>query len=118
MNIEALREYCLSLKGAEEKMPFDDRVLVFYVKGKMFCLTNIENYEYINLKCDPETAIELREQYEEVTPGYHMNKKHWNSVKPNGRITNQLMKKWILDSYNLVVSGLPKKVQKELLGEE
>ncbi len=118
MNIEALREYCLSLKGTEEKMPFDDRVLVFYVKGKMFCLTSIESYEFINLKCDPEIAIELRERYTEVTPGYHMNKKHWNSINPQGGITDNLMKKWILDSYNLVVSGLPKKVQKELLEEE
>ncbi len=78
MNIEELRDYCLSLKG------------------------------------DPETAIELREKYSEVTPGFHMNKKHWNSVKPQGKITADLMKQWILDSYNLVVAGLPKKVQKEL----
>ncbi len=117
MNIEELREYCLSLKGVEEKMPFDDKVLVFTVKDKMFCLTDIEDYEFVNLKCNPEKAIELREQYNEVTPGYHMNKKHWNSVKPEGRISNQLMKKWILDSYHLVVAGLPKKVQKELNNE-
>ncbi len=115
MNIEELREYCLSLKEVEEKMPFDDRVLVFTVKDKIFCLTNIENYKYVNLKCNPEKAIELREQYSEVTPGYHMNKKHWNSVNPQGKITKNLMKRWILDSYNLVVAGLPKKVQKELI---
>ncbi len=114
MNIEELRDYCLSLKGVEEKMPFDDKVLVFTVKNKMFCLTDIENYEFINLKCEPEMAIELREKYSEVTPGFHMNKKHWNSIKPKGKISNQLMKKWILDSYNLVVAGLPKKIQKEL----
>ncbi len=104
----------MSLKGTEEKMPFDNRILVFYVKGKMFCLTDIEDYEFINLKCNPDKAIELREQYSEVTPGYHMNKKHWNSVRPQGKVTDELLKQWILDSYNLVVAGLPKKIQKEL----
>ncbi len=116
MNIEELRDYCLSLKGVEEKMPFDDKTLVFTVKGKMFCLTDIEDYEFVNLKCNPEKAVELREQYCEVTPGYHMNKRHWNSVKPAGKITSRLMKQWILDSYHLVIAGLPKKMQKELLG--
>ncbi len=115
MNIEKLRDYCLSLKGAEEKMPFDDKTLVFTVKDKMFCITDVENYEFVNLKCKPEIAIELREQYSEVIPGYHMNKKHWNSVKPQGKISDELMKEWILNSYNLVVAGLPKKVQKELI---
>ncbi len=91
MNIEALREYCLSLKGTKEKMPFDDKILVFYVKGKMFCLTDIEDYEFINLKCNPDKAIELREQYSEVSPGYHMNKKHWNSVRPQGKVTDELL---------------------------
>ncbi len=114
MNIEELREYCLSLKGVEEKMPFNDRVLVFTVKDKIFCLTNIENYKYVNLKCNPEKAMELREEYEEVTAGYHMNKKHWNSVSPKGKIADKLMKEWILDSYRLVVAGLPKWVQREL----
>ncbi len=115
MNIEELRNYCLSLKEAEEKMPFDNNTLVFTVKGKIFCLTNIENYEFINLKCQPEIAIELREKYSEVTPGYHMNKKHWNSVNTHGNITTKLLKQWILNSYNLVIAGLPKKVQKELI---
>ncbi len=115
MNIEELRNYCLSLKGVEEKMPFDDKTLVFTVKGKMFCLTDIENYEFVNLKCNPEKAVELREQYSEVIPGYHMNKKHWNSIKPEGKVTEQLLKQWILDSYHLVIANLPKKIQKELL---
>ncbi len=115
MNIEEFRNYCLSLKEAEEKMPFNNRALVFTIKDKIFCLTDIDNFEFINLKCKPEIAIELREKYSEVTPGYHMNKKHWNSVKTNGEIPDKLMKKWILDSYNLVVAGLPKKLQKELL---
>ena len=76
MNIEELRNFCLSLKGAEESMPFDDKTLVFSVKGKMFCATNINTYEFVNLKCDPDKAIQLREQYNEVIEGYYMNKKH------------------------------------------
>ncbi len=114
MTIDMLRAYCLSLKGAEEKMPFDDKTLVFTVKDKMFCLTDIETFAFVNLKCKPEIALELRAQYSEVTPGYYMNKKHWNSVKPQGHITDALLKEWILNSYKLVVAGLPKKVQKEL----
>ncbi len=114
MTIEILRAYCLSLKGVEEKMPFDDKTLVFTVKDKMFCLTDIKIFAFVNLKCKPKMALELRAQYSEVTPGYYMNKKHWNSVKPQGHITDALLKEWILNSYNLVVAGLPKKVQKEL----
>ena len=114
MNIEDLRTFCLSLKGTEEKLPFDDRTLVFYVKGKMFCLTDIEDYDSINIKCDPEEAVMLRERYEEVIPGYHMNKNHWNTVKTNGKIQDKLLEEWIKKSYDLVVSGLPKKLQKEL----
>ncbi|MFJ1474848.1 MmcQ/YjbR family DNA-binding protein [Capnocytophaga cynodegmi] len=115
MNIEELREFCLSLRASEESFPFDDEILVFSVKGKMFCLVNIVKYEFINLKCDPEEAIELREQYPEVTAGWHMNKKHWNSVYINGKISHNLLKKWIVNSYNLVVKGLPEKIQEELL---
>jgi len=114
MNIEDLRKYCLSLKGTDEALPFDNKTLVFSVKGKMFCATDLEDYELINLKCDPEQAILLREKYPEVIPGYYMNKKHWNSVKTNGTIPDKLMEKWISDSYNLVVAGLPKKLQNEL----
>jgi predicted DNA-binding protein (MmcQ/YjbR family) len=114
MNIEDLRKYCLSLKGADEALPFDNKTLVFSVKGKMFCATDLEDYELINLKCDPEEAILLREKYIDVIPGYYMNKKHWNSVKTNGTIPDRLMEKWISDSYKLVVAGLPKRLQKEL----
>lgn len=114
MNIEELRDFCLSLKGTVESMPFDKKTLVFSVKGKMFCATDIENYELINLKCNPEEAILLREKYEDVIPGYYMNKKHWNSVKTYGKISNILMEEWIIKSYDLVVSALSKKVQKEL----
>ena len=115
MNIEELREFCLSLRASEENFPFDDEILVFSVKGKMFCLVNIARYEFINLKCNPDEAVELREQYPEVTAGWHMNKKHWNSVYINGKISNNLLKKWIVNSYNLIVKGLPKKIQEELL---
>jgi predicted DNA-binding protein (MmcQ/YjbR family) len=116
MNIEELRDFCLSLKGTEEKMPFDNKTLVFYVMGKVFCLTDINDFTFINLKCEPEKAIELREEYSEVSPGYHMNKKHWNSVDIQASIPTQLLKQWILASYELVVKGLPKKVQNELNG--
>ncbi len=114
MNIEELRDFCLSLKGAEESMPFDDRILVFSVRKKMFCSTDITRYDRINVKCDPEKAIELREQYPDVQPGYHMNKKHWNSIQTEGSISRKQLQTWITDSYNLVVSGLPRKIREEL----
>ena len=114
MNIETYRSYCLSLKGAGEKMPFDKKTLVFSVKDKMFSSTNIETFELINAKCDPKEAIVLREKHEEVVAGYYMNKKHWNSILTNGKITDGQIKKWIKNSYDLVVSGLSKKLQKEL----
>lgn len=117
MNIEELRAYCLSFKGVEEGFPFGEEILVFSVKGKMFCLVNIEKCEYINLKCDPEQAIELREQYTEVTAGWHMNKKHWNSVRIDGNLPTKLLKEWIATSYSLVVAGLPKKIKEELIRE-
>jgi predicted DNA-binding protein (MmcQ/YjbR family) len=98
-------------------MPFDSKTLVFSVKGKMFCATDVEDYELINLKCNPEEAILLRERYEDVIPGYYMNKKHWNSIKTDGKITNTLMEEWVKQSYDLVVSALPKKLQKELSEE-
>ena len=98
-------------------MPFYDKTPVFSIKGKMFCATDIETFEFLNLKCDPEEAITLREKYSEVTPGYYMNKKLWNSVKTTGKITDKQMKEWILNSYHLVVAGLPKKTQKELTEE-
>ena len=114
MNIEEFREYCLSLKEVKEKMPFDENTLVFTIRDKMFSLTNIDTFESINLKCKPEDAVVLREQYEAVGPGYHMNKKHWNTIKMNGSIPDDKIKEWVRESYNLVVATLPKKVQKEL----
>ncbi|WP_372474358.1 MmcQ/YjbR family DNA-binding protein [Capnocytophaga sp. ARDL2] len=114
MNIEQLRDFCLSFPEAGEKMPFDDDILVFTVCDKIFCLVSTKNYEFMNLKCNPEKAIELRERYSEVSPGYHMNKKHWNSVRVEGNLSEEMLKEWISDSYWLVVNTLPKK-RKELL---
>ena len=114
MNIEEFREYCLSFPGTDEALPFDENTLVFKVMGKMFALTDLDQFESINLKCDPEKAITLREQYSAVQPGYHMNKKHWNTVLCVGDVSDVLLKQWIKESYDLVVSGLPKKLQGEL----
>lgn len=114
MNIESFREYCLAKKAVTEELPFGPDTLVFKVMGKMFALTGVNEFKSINLKCDPEKAIQLREKYEAVIPGYHMNKKYWNTVNMDGSITEPLLKQWIDDSYNLVVEGLTKK-DKEFL---
>ena len=109
MNIESYREYCLSKRGVTEDFPFDNETLVFKVGGKMFALTGIEQFKSINLKCDPERAVELREEYRGILPGYHMNKKHWNTVMMDGSVPMRLIKQMIDDSYDLVVSSLPKR---------
>jgi len=114
MNIEELREYCLSKQGTEETFPFDEVTLVFKVMGKMYALTNLDGDFTVNLKCDPEKAIELREMHSSVIPGYHMNKKHWNTIIMDDIIPERLIKEWIDHSYNLVVQSLPKKIQQEL----
>lgn len=114
MNIEEYREYCLGKKGVTEEFPFDENTLVFKVMGKMFALTDVEGFVSINLKCDPEKAIELREQYSGVSPGWHMSKKHWNTVETSGIVEDQLIYQWIDDSYDLVVKGLTKKLKEEL----
>ncbi|MBU2019028.1 MAG: MmcQ/YjbR family DNA-binding protein [Bacteroidetes bacterium] len=114
MHLEDLRIFCLQLPGTTEETPFDANTLVFKVMGKMFCLTNIELFESINVKCDPVLAIELRERYFDVLPGYHMSKKHWNTVILNGEIVDQQLLTWIKDSYDLVVKSLTKKLREEL----
>jgi len=114
MNIEEFRGYCLSLNGVTEDLPFGDDALVFKVCSKMFALCNLGNELQVNLKCDPEIAIQLREKYPSVLPGYHMNKKHWNTIIIDGSINDLLIKQWIFDSYNLVVKNLSK-IEKELL---
>lgn len=114
MNIEAFRDLCLGFPGVSEEFPFDRDTLVFKVMGKMFALTDVELFESINLKCDPEAAMELRERYPAVKPGYHMNKKHWNTVEMDGSLPDELIRKWTNHSYELVVRGLPKKKQEAL----
>jgi predicted DNA-binding protein (MmcQ/YjbR family) len=115
MNIEQIREYCLKKRGVTEEFPFDEETLVFKVAGKIFLLASLESIPLqINLKCDPEKAVELREEYESVQPGYHMNKKHWNTIIVNGSVSINKIFEWIDDSYNLVVEGLKKSDIKRL----
>ncbi|HRE75773.1 MAG TPA: MmcQ/YjbR family DNA-binding protein [Flavobacteriales bacterium] len=114
MNIELLRNYCITKKGVTEEFPFDDRTLVFKVMGKMFALADVEEFDGINVKCDPELAIELRERYAGVLPGYHMSKKHWNTLVMDGSLPEKMILKWVDDSYDLVVASLPKKLREEL----
>jgi predicted DNA-binding protein (MmcQ/YjbR family) len=113
MTIDTIREYCLSMKAVTESFPFDEDALVFKVKDKMFALLSLQD-RWLNLKCDPEKAIALREQYDTVIPGYHMNKKYWNTIDIKGNLSEKILKSWITDSYNLVVKKLPLRVQKEL----
>ena len=115
MNVEELREYCLCLKSTTEHFPFDDVSLVIKVQGKMFALIPLDATTVsISLKCDPERAITLREQYPCVTAAYHFNKKHWNSVQIDDTITKKQLFEWINHSYELVVAGLPKKQREQL----
>lgn len=119
MNIEQFRDFCLAKKGVTESFPFDQNTLVFKVAGKMFALTSLKDWEegiqFINLKCDPEYAIELRATYESIDPGYHMSKKHWNSVRIyKGELPYELISELITQSYYLVVKSLTKK-QRETL---
>lgn len=114
MNIEEFRDYCLSKNQVTESFPFDEETLVFKVAGKMFALAGLEHHPAtVSLKCDPDKALELREEYDEITPGYHMNKMHWNSIIIDGNLSYKLIKELIDDSYILVVKGLSKKQQKE-----
>ncbi|MES2397676.1 MAG: MmcQ/YjbR family DNA-binding protein [Bacteroidota bacterium] len=116
MNIEELREYCISKKGVTESLPFGPETLVFKVMGKAFLLTGMDGRPLqFNVKCDPEKAIELREKYTCVIPGYHMNKKHWNTIIVDGTVSTNLLHVWITDSYDLVVSGLTRKAKQELM---
>ena len=114
MNIEQFREYCIGKKGVEESFPFDEVTLVLKVGGKMFALVSLNGENSVNLKCDPERAIELREEYDSITPGYHMSKKHWNTVLLNGSLKSKFIAEMVDDSYNLVVAGLTKKMREEL----
>ena len=116
MDIEFFRVYCLAKKGVVACFPFDDKTLVFKVLDKMFALTNLERFPFgVNLKCDPKKALELRELYpESIFPGYHMNKKHWNTIYFEAHHTDEFLKKAIDESYRLVVATFTKKRQQEL----
>ena len=118
MNIQQLYEFCQSKKGVTEHFPFDEDTLVFKVGGKMFCLTSLKQWELqepsLNLKCDPELAIELRANYEAIEPGYHMSKLHWNTVNFNSDVNDVMMCKLINDSYDLIFKSLTKKIQLEI----
>lgn len=117
MSIEEIREYCLSKLGTTESFPFDEDTLVFKVMGKIFCLTSLSEPNRINLKCDPEKAVDLRERYECVLPGYHMNKKMWNTVVIDGSVSKKLLQEWIDHSWDEVIAKLPKK-DRELLKKQ
>jgi predicted DNA-binding protein (MmcQ/YjbR family) len=118
LDIESYREYCLSKPGVSEGTPFGPDVLVFKVGGKMFALTDIDLFESINLKCEPEEAVRLREIYpESVKPGYHMNKKHWNTILTRGQVPDHLLIKWTDDSYRLVWETLPAKTRENISNE-
>ncbi|GHV35855.1 hypothetical protein FACS1894178_6310 [Bacteroidia bacterium] len=114
MNIEELREYCLSLKGVTECLPFDDESLVFKVEGKMFALLPLERHELqITVKCDPEKAIDLRERYHSVEPAWHFNKKYWNTLYLNRDMSDKDVKCWILHSIDEVIKKMPKRIREE-----
>ena len=109
MDLAQFREYCLSKPFATEGMPFGPDVLVFKVRGKMFALAALDEVPTtVNLKCDPDLALELRDRYRQVTPGYHMNKKHWNTVEIESGIPDIELRRMIDHSYKLVIEGLPK----------
>ena len=115
MDIEQFREYCITKPFITEEFPFDESTLVFKVMGKMFAAVSLAQEDpFVNLKCEPEKAIELREDYEDVQPGYHMSKKHWNSIYIERGLEDRFIKAQVDHSYDLVVSGLPKKLRIEM----
>ena len=115
MNLESLRDYCIALPGTTEELPFGPDTLVFKVMGKVFLLTSLDSPTFgFNAKCDPEKAEELREKYSDVVPGYHMSKKHWNTVNVTGGIASEILFGWVKDSYDLVAASLTKAAKQEL----
>jgi len=114
MNIEEFREYCMDKSGVTEEFPFDETTLVFKVMGKMFALTNLDGDWSLALKCDPDRAIELRELYPAIRPGYHMSKVHWNTILMDGSLSSKLILELVDHSYQLVVNKLPLKLKEEL----
>ena len=113
MNVEEARNYCMSLKAATEGFPFDDTSLVFKVMGKMFALLDLESANYIALKCDPEYALQLREQYNAIEGAFHFNKKYWNSVLLDGDVDDELIRHLIHHPYDEVIKKFTKKLRAE-----
>jgi predicted DNA-binding protein (MmcQ/YjbR family) len=116
MKLGSFQSYCMAKKGVTEEFPFGDNTLVYKVMGKMFALADIDQFESINLKCEPERGAQLREEYGAVSPGYHMNKKHWITVLMDGSIDDRRLRAWIDASYDLVVASLTKSQQKAIKG--
>ena len=114
MNVEEVRQICIAKRGVTEGFPFDEVTLVLKVGGKIFALLSLDREPSVNLKCDPEKAIDLRERYEDIIPGYHMNKKHWNTVMLERNLQDSLIAEMINHSYDLVLASLPLKVQEEV----
>lgn len=119
MNLQDYYEFCLSKKGTTEHFPFDEDTLVFKVGGKMFALSSLSDWEKgmpsVNLKCDPEKAIALRAEFDDITPGFHMSKVHWNTIKTNKSVPDKMIIALINDSYDLIFKSLSKKIQNEIL---
>ncbi len=113
MNVEDLRYYCLSLPQVEERMPFGDDTLCFCIAGKMFLLIALDCSDFVNMKCNPDRAVELRESYVGISPGWHMNKRHWNSVYFRSDVGDDLFLELVRHSYNCVIASLPKRLQSE-----
>lgn len=113
MNIEEVREYCLSLPQVTEDFPFDDTTLAFRIEQKIFAMVDLENAQWFVLKCEPEYALDLREKHSEINGAWHMNKKHWNQLNLFGTLPDKLVKHLIRHSYNEVVNKLPRKVKDE-----
>ena len=111
MNIEQFRDFCLSLHGTTERFPFDDTALVFEVGGRMFAMVALDRAEFVNLKCDPDRAVELRERYAGIRPGWHMNKRHWNSVYLDSDVPDGLICELVRHSRSCVIARLPKSVR-------
>jgi predicted DNA-binding protein (MmcQ/YjbR family) len=117
VNIEELRDYCLLKPGATEGFPFGEETLVFKTGGKIFLIAGLDEGDRFNVKCDPELAIELRERHPEVQPGYHMNKKMWNTVMMNGTLSRKQLCEMIDHSYDLIFKSLPKKTRDEIIAD-
>lgn len=114
MDLQRLRDYCLAKAGTTEEFPFGPETLVFKVLGKMYALASLTSPNWVNLKCDPDRAIELRAVYEEIKPGYHMNKRHWNTVRLDGRLSRGQLEELVDHSYALVTAGLSRAKRRAL----